>query len=83
MGLFKANGADVDVAEKVVRHFYTRSNNSDGQLLEAADSLSALRLSRDQLSNLRMTLPIAASGTNGEKVARIDRVLKRLEKEKN
>ncbi len=83
MGLLrrKADSDGMQAASGIVTNFYSKSNNSDGALLEAADRLEKLSLSRKQLSDIRMLLPVKASGTNGEKVARIDRVLKRLEKE--
>ncbi len=68
-------------ANNLVIRFCRRSNNSDADLLAAANELRALELSRDQLSDIRMCLPVHCGGTAEQRVLRIDRALKRLEKE--
>lgn len=59
--------------------------HSSGGLENLAIAETCLRegnLSAKQLHDLRTELPIGASGTTtGQRIARIDRVLKRLEKE--
>lgn len=71
----------VDAATEIARDFYSHSNNSDSALLEAAGKLRGLGLSRSQISDVRMIIPVACDGTARQKALRIDRVLKRLEKE--
>ncbi len=77
----QANEGDSDEASRIAVAFYTKSNNSDKALIEAARRIKGLDLTREQISDIRMCLPVSCGGTGGQKVARIDRVLKRLEKE--
>jgi len=61
--------------------FWGHSAGSPEDLRHAEECVRKARLNPDELHDLRAQLPIGATGTTGQRVIRIDRVLKRLEKE--
>jgi hypothetical protein len=67
-------------AAKDITTVFWAGNGSQESLAAAESQLRLLKLTPDQLHDLRAGLPLECGGTTGQRVARIDRVLKRLEK---
>ena len=68
-------------AAGLVKQFWGPSDGGETALAEARTGLEGLKLSPAQLHDLRADLPPPNPGTTGQKIQRIDRLLKRLEKE--
>jgi hypothetical protein len=73
--------ADLAAAHQAVSIFWGSSHNTPEALSETTAALKNLKLSNEQLHDLRTALPPAGPGTTGQKINQMDRVLKRLEKE--
>jgi hypothetical protein len=67
-------------ADFAVGRFWGVSSGAPGDLEDTEECVRECKLSGDALHRLRCRLPLGASGTTGSRVARIDRVLKSLEK---
>jgi len=68
-----------EIAEKFVLGFWGHSSGDPASLKAAAIKLSELDLSLNEINELRADLPLGGAGTTGDRVRRMDRVLKRLE----
>lgn len=68
-----------EIAERLILGFWGHSSGDPAALKAAAIELSELDLSLNQISELRADLPLGGAGTTGDRVRRVDRVLKRLE----
>ncbi len=68
-------------ASNACQRFWGMSNGAPGDLLATEGILRECKLDPGEIADLRAGLPLGAAGTTGARVARIDRVLKRLEKE--
>ena len=66
---------------QAVKVFWSGQDIGDGDLKRAEECIRKANFGAKALHNLRAELPIGATGTTGARVMRIDRVLKRLEKE--
>ncbi len=67
---------------QAVKVFWSGQDISDGDLKRAEVCIREANFSARELHDLRAELPLSSiTTTTGERVARIDRVLKRLEKE--
>ena len=67
---------------QAVKVFWSGENISDGDLKRAEECIRKANFSARALHDLRADLPLSSPmTTTGERVMRIDRVLKRLEKE--
>ena len=66
---------------QAVKVFWSGEDISDGDLQRAEACIRKANFSARELHDLRADLPLGATGTTGARVMRIDRVLKRLEKE--
>jgi hypothetical protein len=83
MGFRKSAAERREATAKAARNITTifwAGSGSETSLLDAEAEIRALKLTPDQLHDLRAGLPLGSGGVTGAKVARIDRVLKRLEK---
>ena len=68
-------------AKNACDRFWGVSNGSPGDLEDTEKCLRECKLTNHDISKLRAALPLECGGTTGARVARIDRVLKRLEHE--
>ena len=66
---------------EALRDFWGVSNGSEVAASTCRSELRKLKLRQSELHELRDTLPGVRVGTTGERVVRVDRMLKRLEKE--
>lgn len=69
--------AAFESAKAAVKGFWA-GNGSEESLATARARLKELRLTREQIHELRAGLPLGNPGITGTKVTRIDRALKRL-----
>jgi hypothetical protein len=76
---FGRKKGDIASAKSAVNRFWGVSNGSMGDLRATAEHLKECSLGKKDINELRAELPVGATGTTGQRVSRIDRVLKRLE----
>ena len=76
-----ASGDDFARAKNAVKRFWGVSNGAEGDLQATTECLNECSLCKKDINELRAELPVGATGTTGQRVVRIDRVLKRLEYE--
>ncbi len=81
MGLFNHKTDRGAVARLAVETYWGESNGGFLALATAEDCLRESKLKIEQIRTLRTNLPLGCQGTTGQKVAKIDRILKRLEHE--
>lgn len=77
----KSRESDQAAAKNAVDRFWGVSNGAPGDLAATEVCLRECQLNCDDYRKLRVALPLECGGTTGARVARIDRVLKRLELE--
>lgn len=77
----KAGAENRASACNAVDRFWGVSNGAQGDLEATVTCLKDCCLTKNDFNELRARLPIGATGTTGQRVSRIDRVLKRLEYE--
>ncbi len=83
MGLFERKPDPITDAEvsQIIVGYWGASDGGNVALEHAECELRKLDIPLTQLHVLRGGLPLGCEGTTGQKVTRIDRVLKRLERE--
>jgi len=79
--LTKVRPDTVTVARCALMDFWGESNGSEEAAATCRSELRSFKLRPDELHELRDLLPGVRVGTTGERIARADRMLKRLEKE--
>jgi hypothetical protein len=80
MRITKASKKAIAAARAAVKHYWGETAGGEADLAAAEAIIREAGLSSDEFHDFRAELPIGAAGTTGQRVARIDRVLKRLEK---
>jgi hypothetical protein len=76
----KASKKAIADARAAVKRYWGETAGGEDDLAAAELAIRAADLSSNEFHDLRAVLPVGATGTTGQRVVRIDRVLKRLEK---
>ena len=69
----------VAAASAIAAQFWGPTNHGPTEQADVAAQLAGLKLSRAQIEEIRIGLPLGCEGTTGARIQRIDRILKRLE----
>lgn len=69
----------IKVARAIASGFWGPTNRGPNEQADVTAELAGLKLTRAQIEEVRIGLPLGCEGTTGARIQRIDRILKRLE----
>ncbi len=78
MSLFKKSGFDSAAADAALVGFWGKSNGGFGAMTECEQGVRDAKPTEKNLYALRAGLNTCVQGTTGDRIRRVDRMLKRL-----